>query len=316
MFAAAGLASPDIVEPFNALVKRVTAAAAAAMAALAPPQRCGTMAVQRHQGGERRRPRSGSRAGVAASTGGFAVIMVDTVETRPASPAYSAADVGALAHLYRGEMYQSKIWRSRLDTTTNWSVVVTGIALSVTFSHADASPIPLLLMNWIVLAFLVFEARRYLFYDLYRVRVRVMEINFYGPMLQGQGIRTDNGWNVLLAQDYRDMRFHIGFLEALGRRLRRTYGWLFAAQLGCYVAKIIAHPTPIDSVAMVWSRAAIGPVPGELVLAVGALFHGAWLLIAVTTLAGQRAVGLPRHRGGADPLIRVASGDGPPLPLP
>jgi uncharacterized membrane protein len=38
-----------------------------------------------------------------------------------------------LAHLYRGEMYRSKVWRTRLDATTNWAVATTGIALSVAF---------------------------------------------------------------------------------------------------------------------------------------------------------------------------------------
>jgi uncharacterized membrane protein len=42
--------------------------------------------------------------------------------------------IGALAHLYRGEIYRSTIWRTRLDNTTNWAVVILGIALSVTFS--------------------------------------------------------------------------------------------------------------------------------------------------------------------------------------
>ena len=52
----------------------------------------------------------------------------------PQTLEYSAAEIGALAHLYRGEMYRRTVWRSRLDTTTNWAVVTTGIALSVTFS--------------------------------------------------------------------------------------------------------------------------------------------------------------------------------------
>jgi Predicted integral membrane protein (DUF2270) len=47
------------------------------------------------------------------------------------APQYNAAEIGALAHLYRGEMYRSTVWRTRLDTTTNWSVVTIGIALSV-----------------------------------------------------------------------------------------------------------------------------------------------------------------------------------------
>jgi uncharacterized membrane protein len=56
-----------------------------------------------------------------------------------------APTIGALAHLYRGEIYRSTIWRTRLDNTTNWAVVTLGIALSVTFSRSEASPLPLLL---------------------------------------------------------------------------------------------------------------------------------------------------------------------------
>src|SRR5690349_2788919 len=42
---------------------------------------------------------------------------------------FSVAEVTALAHLYRGEVYRSTIWRTRLDSSTNWAVVTTGIAL-------------------------------------------------------------------------------------------------------------------------------------------------------------------------------------------
>jgi uncharacterized membrane protein len=30
---------------------------------------------------------------------------------------FSAAEIGALAHLYRGEVYRSTAWRTRLDST-------------------------------------------------------------------------------------------------------------------------------------------------------------------------------------------------------
>ncbi len=30
------------------------------------------------------------------------------------------AEIGAIAHLYRGEMDRSKVWRTRLDTSINW----------------------------------------------------------------------------------------------------------------------------------------------------------------------------------------------------
>jgi hypothetical protein len=33
----------------------------------------------------------------------------------------SVAEIGAIAHLYRGEIYRSTVWRTRLDSTTNWA---------------------------------------------------------------------------------------------------------------------------------------------------------------------------------------------------
>ncbi len=70
--------------------------------------------------------------------------------------AFNPADITALSHLYRGELYRSTVWRTRLDyrsavwrtrldTTTNWAVLTTGIALSLTFSSESASPLPLVL---------------------------------------------------------------------------------------------------------------------------------------------------------------------------
>jgi uncharacterized membrane protein len=220
---------------------------------------------------------------------------------------FGTAEIGALAHLYRGEMYQSKIWRNRLDTTGNWAVVITGIALSLSFSNASSSPIPLLLVPWVVVIFLLFEARRYLYYDLFRVRVRVMEINFYGPILRGERIRTDNRWNQLLAADYEDLSFHISLAEAVGRRIRRTYGWIFSALLICYLVKIIAHPTPLDSWSTFEARTAVGPVHGGIVFALVVLFHATWIALALITLRSQKAVGIAHRRKSlSDALLRVA----------
>lgn len=220
---------------------------------------------------------------------------------------FGAAEIGALAHLYRGEMYRSKIWRTRLDATTNWAVVTTGIALSVAFSSAQASPLPLVLVGLLVTVFLIYEARRYRFFDIWRVRVRVMETSFFGPILKGQGVRTTNGWNDALADDYTGLRFHISIWEALGRRLRRNYSLIFVIQLVSYVGKLFIHPTPLVTLDDLWVRAAIGPVPGEIVLLVGALFHAGWLTVALVTLRGQRAVGRARRRKDHDPLPKLAA---------
>ena len=75
--------------------------------------------------------------------------------TPATAPVFSAADIGALAHLYRGEVYRSTVWRTRLDTTTNWAVVTTGIALSLTFSSAASSPLPLALVGLLGRVFLI-----------------------------------------------------------------------------------------------------------------------------------------------------------------
>src|SRR5882724_12738054 len=103
---------------------------------------------------------------------------------------FSSAEMGALAHLYRGEVYRSTIWRTRLDNTTNWAVVTLGIALSVTFSSQQASPLPLLLAGILCIVFLMFEARRYRYFNVWRARARWMEKNFYAPMLRGEELKS------------------------------------------------------------------------------------------------------------------------------
>ena len=229
--------------------------------------------------------------------------------SQPSQPVFSAADIGALSHLYRGELYRSTVWRTRLDATTNWAVVATGIALSVTFSSASASPLPLALVGLLVAVFLFIEARRYRFFDFWRMRAHVLEVQFFGPILRGQGVRTDNGWNEILYQDYRRPNLHISFLEAAGRRLRRNYGWIFTIQVVAYVGKLLIHPVPIEDLGEVWQRAAIGPIPGQLVLLAGLAFHASWVAVAVRTLRSRRGGDRPRiPRPQQDRMLELAAG--------
>lgn len=210
-------------------------------------------------------------------------------DAKPALPTsqkaeFSAAEIGALAHLYRGEVYRSTVWRTRLDSSTNWAVVTTGIALSATFSSSEASPLPMVLVGLLVSVFLLFEARRYRYFNVWRARARLLETDFYAPMITGNGVRLDSGWTNLLAQDYIDPRYHISFARAIGRRLRRTYAWIFVIQAIAYYGKLAIHPEPLTTLAELWERAAIGPIPGGLVIAAGVLFHGGWAVFALITL--------------------------------
>lgn len=235
--------------------------------------------------------------------------------TRP--PTFTAADVGALAHLYRGEVYRSTVWRVRLDATTNWAVVATGIALSVTFSSAESSPLPLALVGLLVAVFLNLEARRYQFFDFWRIRAHVMELHFFGPMLLGQGVRVDNGWNEVLYRDYHRPNLHISFAEAIGRRLRNNYGWIFGIQVVAYAGKLLIHPTAIHDLDELWQRAAIGPLPGQIVIALGFLFHGTWITIAWLTYRGRRGAGRTRPPlPKIDRMLELAAGQDFGLALP
>lgn len=214
----------------------------------------------------------------------------------PKSPSlrrFDAAELGALAHLYRGEVYRSTIWRTRLDNTTNWAVVTLGIALSVTFSSPQASPLPLILIGILTIVFLVFEARRYRYFNVWRARARWLETNFYAPMLRGDGQRLEDGWQDILARDYVEPRHHISMARAIGRRLRRTYSWILGIQTLAYFGKITIHPEPLTSLDDLWARAAVGPIPGGLVVLSGILFNVGWITFAIVTLYFDRIA----HRG-------------------
>lgn len=202
---------------------------------------------------------------------------------------FTAAEIGALAHLYRGEVYRSTVWRTRLDSSTNWAVVTTGIALSATYASAEASPLPMVLVGLLVTVFLVFEARRYRYFNVWRARARLLETDFYAPMLRGEDIAPNMAWTELLAGDYRNPNYHISYVRAIGRRLRRTYGWIFAIQAIAYYGKLAIHPGPMTAFSEVWERAAIGPIPGTLVVLAGVIFHSSWAIFAYWTWRIERA---------------------------
>lgn len=205
---------------------------------------------------------------------------------------FDAAEIGALAHLYRGEVYRSTIWRTRLDATTNWSVVTLGLALSISFANPDASALPLALEGVLVAVFLVFEARRYRYFNVWRARCRWIEMNFYAPLLL-RSHRPDPGrWQDVLAEDYLTPQYHISLWRAMGRRIRRNYSYIFAFQGVAYLGKVVAHPTSVASVEQFFSRMAVGPVPGVAVFLFGLLFHGAWITLAIQTRMLDRA----KHR--------------------
>jgi uncharacterized membrane protein len=212
--------------------------------------------------------------------------LVDADE--PLLPPYDAAEIGAIAHLYRGEVYRSTTWRLRLDHTTNWAVVTTGIAISATFSSPTASPLPMALVGLLVFGFLLLEARRYRYFHVWRVRARVMETEFFGRLLTGADEKARAPWCNELANDYRHPRFRVSYINAVGRRLRSNYSWILLIQAVCYYSKLAIHPYNLPSFNELFVRAAVGPIPGWMVIFAGILFHGGWIVVALVTWRNDR----------------------------
>jgi uncharacterized membrane protein len=209
--------------------------------------------------------------------------MLSPVDTQKELPDLNAAELGAVAHLYRGEIYRSTIWRTRLDNTTNWSIVTMGIALSTTFSSREASPLPMILIGMLLAVFLGLEARRYRFFNVWRARARYMEKHLYAQILTGKRTSDDSHWRVILADDYLHPRHHISFYRAAGRRVRRTYIWIIVIQTSAYFGKLAIHPQMAMHFNEFIDRAEIGPIPGWVVLCCGLIYNFGWVFLAVST---------------------------------
>lgn len=207
-----------------------------------------------------------------------------------------SAEMGVIAHLYRSEIYRSTLWRSRLDMTTNWSVVTLGVALSITYSSPNASPLPLVLVGILIVFFLMLEARRYRYFNVWRARCRWLEVHFLVPVLVEGDLHLEERWQETLANDYRNPSYHVSMWTAIGRRIRRNYFWILLIQTIAYTGKLIVHPTQLKSVDELFQRAGIGPLPGWLVLAVGAAYCTSWGIIALWSARSDAALAKQRNR--------------------
>jgi uncharacterized membrane protein len=190
----------------------------------------------------------------------------------------------AMVHLYRGEVGRSNTWRIRLDGTTNWAVLTTGATLSFAFSSPKNTHVMILINSLLILFFLYIEARRYMFYDLWRSRVRLMETEFFAEMLTPTTTGDIDNWRQLLANDLLHPHFSITLWQALGRRLRRNYIWIFGVLLVSWVVKVVIHPETPHSMSELLQRISIGPIPAWMVLLAGVIFNCFVIILAVTTL--------------------------------
>jgi uncharacterized membrane protein len=188
--------------------------------------------------------------------------------------------VNAMIHFYRGELGRIMVWRQRLDVTTTWAITSSTTIITVAFSFHEIPHIIFFFNLAIVWIMLWIEARRYRFYDAFRGRVRMLETHFLVPMVSQSDRLLDGEWRRLVCEDLILPSFKISAFEAVARRLKRNYVFIFAIIMLAWALKIFMHATPpITSLASFYTAFEAGHLPAWFNATV---FLGT--IIVVTTL--------------------------------
>lgn len=207
------------------------------------------------------------------------------------TPRFDPSYVNAMSHFYRGEMGRIMAWRARLDPTTNWAITTTSTIFTVAFSLERVPHIIFFFNLAIVWIMLWIEARRYRFYDAFRARVRMLEAHFLVPIVAQNTNLLQGDWQKLVCADLLLPSFKISAFEAVGRRLKRNYVFIFLIILTAWITKIFLHAgKPIDSFATFYAALRVGPsIPSWLVAGV---FVGTFVsVLGVTIYIGRKTDG-------------------------
>ena len=170
--------------------------------------------------------------------------------------------VNAMVHFYRGELGRIMIWRQRLDVTTTWAITSSTGIITVAFTYPQVPHIVFFFNLALVWIMLWIEARRYRFYDAFRGRVRMLESHFLVPMVSQSPNLLDGEWRRMVCEDLILPSFKISKLEAVGRRLKRNYVFIFAIIIMAWTLKIFVHPNqPIVSFSAFYESLAVHELP-------------------------------------------------------
>lgn len=226
-------------------------------------------------------------------------------ESRLKPPRFDNAYVTAMSHFYRGELGRIMVWRSRLDPTTNWAITSTSTIFTVAFSIESVPHIIFFFNIAIVGIMLWIEARRYRSYDAFRARVRMLEAHFLVPIVAQNTMLLQGEWQKLVCEDLLLPSFKISAFEAVGRRLKRNYVFIFLIILTAWITKIFLHAKPpITSFTSFYQALAVGTsIPSWLV---AFIFVGTFLsVISITIYIGRKTTGEISEFGTHRSLWRI-----------
>ncbi|MEK6410426.1 MAG: DUF2270 domain-containing protein [Acidobacteriota bacterium] len=191
----------------------------------------------------------------------------------PIFPTNSVEFVNAISHYYRGELSRMMSWRDRLDRTTNWAITGVGAMLSISLSSPQSHHGVLLFAMVLIFLLLFIESRRYRFFHVYRTRVRLIERNHYARILAPRDLMDPAHWMSQLGEDLRLPRFSMTSNQAMARRLRRNYIWLFLILLLAWLLKTTTSVLQaggtaemVHSTGELFKNAAISYLPGWVVV--------------------------------------------------
>lgn len=213
----------------------------------------------------------------------------------------SSEFVTAMVHYFRAEVQKANVWRQRLDTTTNWAVITTGASITIAFGSSGGHQSVILLNTFLITIFLWIEARRYRVYELWSSRVRLMETDFFAAMLVPPFAPAPD-WAESLAENLLQPHLPISILEALGRRYRRNYIWIFFLLLLAWFSRLWLLPVPALDIQEVVFRAGIASIPGQVIFWSFLVYNLFWFVLGILTIPLQEASGevLPRYSIGSD----------------
>jgi uncharacterized membrane protein len=204
---------------------------------------------------------------------------------KPHAPRFDPTYVNAMSHFYRGELGRIMVWRQRLDVTTSWAITLSSAVFGFAFANREVPHIIFFFNIAVVVMLLWIEARRYRFYDAFRARVRMLEAHFLVPIVSQNTAMLQGEWQKLVCADLLLPSFKISRFEAIGRRLRRNYGFIFVIILTAWVTKIFLHADPkITSLRTFYNALHVGTsIPSWLVatLFLGTIIATAAIVIYV-----------------------------------
>jgi len=190
----------------------------------------------------------------------------------------------AMIHLYRGEMQRMTVWRSRLDTTSNWAILLTTGMTTFALGTPGIPHYILLLGLALIGICILIESRRFLHLLHSKWRLYVLEANYFGGLLTPGAAAKDPEWRRHLAADLAEPRMPCTLMYAVRLRLRRNYILLVYFISAVWLAKLFIHPRSPASLAEFQARLAVGGLlPSWLVGATAAAFVLVCTWLSVTT---------------------------------